>query len=49
MKCFSNDLCFFSLTMRLLGELQINRVDLATKTLAKMKTVEEDNCLIVVS
>lgn len=36
------------LGIRMMGELQINRTDLARKTLSKMKAIEEDNCLIVV-
>ena len=33
------------LAIKLLGYLQINRVDLAEKTYAKIKQIDEDSCL----
>ena len=34
------------LAIKLVGYLQINRVDMAEKTLATMKSIEEDSCLV---
>ena len=42
-------LFYFSLAIKLVAYLQINRMDLAEKTLSQMKTVEEDHCLITLS
>ena len=39
----------FSLAIKLSAYLQIERIDLAEKTLASMKIVEEDSCLIILA
>jgi hypothetical protein len=39
----------FSLAVKLSSYLHINRIDLASKTLATMKLVEEDSCLIILA
>jgi tetratricopeptide (TPR) repeat protein len=39
----------FSLAVKLSAYLHIDRIDLAEKTLATMKLVEEDSCLIILA
>lgn len=40
---------FCSLSIKLAAFLQINRIDLAEKTLLQMKSVDEDSCLVVLA
>ena len=45
----TNSLLCYSLTVKIVAQMHINRPDLAENTLRILKSVDEDNCLTILS